>query len=478
MWSAMVPHRASASRSCAKPARRSCSATTTRPASSASTRCTSIRSHSPRWSGRAASSSARIASGSTRCRWSSTWSTARSRTARCTSQRTTITSRARATPTRRSTSCPCRCASSATRTCPSRCCACATTRRARRTRWTPRSTWTTPTARWSTSAASASRATRTRARPTPCSTPRARGSPSGAWPTTSSARPAASAPRTCPTCWPSGCSWASERASAAQVGERLGQAIEPVLAEPTLEQEPDVAQRVLVAAEHEAPRVGVRADGDEQLQDRARVALVALHLELDRRAEVPDDANDQRRRPRVQLDVARQLDGQLLQVRVGVQQLLGDAAAALHEAICRDQQLVEDHLLHAAPVDQARELLLGVLRADAAFVALHEVRQEGHRLQQVQRGRQVAAQARQPIVAPLHDRVLDVRVVARLQVVDGGLVDARLRFRADTLEQLAPPLGLADAADAQVLQQVARGQVLGGHLGDLLVLVEQVLLAD
>ena len=71
-----------------------------------------------------------------------------------------------------------------------------------------------------------------------------------------------------------------------------------------------------------------------------------------------------------------------------------------------------------------------------------------------------------------------MRVVRRLQVVDRRLVDARLLLGAAVGEEgRALPLAL-DPAHPGVTQHRARLQVLGRHLGDLLLLVLQVLLTD
>src|SRR5262245_255648 len=77
----------------------------------------------------------------------------------------------------------------------------------------------------------------------------------------------------CPGCSPIASTWAFDALSAAaQVLQIGGQAVDSVLAQAVLEQKPDVAQRIDVAAEHVALRIGVRADRHQHVEDRPGVA--------------------------------------------------------------------------------------------------------------------------------------------------------------------------------------------------------------
>src|SRR5688500_16547911 len=113
-----------------------------------------------------------------------------------------------------------------------------------------------------------------------CTTPRRATCGSSAWPTTSNERCSAFAKPACRRCWPLGWSGASERSgggrrrsvAALQVSELCREGIEPLFAQAVLEEQLDVSERSDVSAKQVTTRVGVRADGDQDLEYRGCVA--------------------------------------------------------------------------------------------------------------------------------------------------------------------------------------------------------------
>ena len=156
---------------------------------------------------------------------------------------------------------------------------------------------------------------------------------------------------------------------------------------------------------------------------------------------------------------------------VAREQRLGDVRSAPDEGQRADEELVERHRPHLGARDHALQHRVRHVRAQPPLVALHEVNEVGGGLERVQRRRDVPPEVRQALVTGLQHGVLDVGVVARLQVVDGRLPDPRRLLTAARPEELLPLIGLVHGLDPDRLEHLTRGQVARGHLGDAVVVV-------
>jgi hypothetical protein len=133
----------------------------------------------------------------------------------------------------------------------------------------------------------------------------------------------------------------------------------------------------------------------------------------------------------VQADVVPERHLEQLDVRVAREEILGQRPPAPDDLRRPVQDVVQRVVADLPAIDERRETLLDRLVPQAALVALHEVDEVGDGLEQMQGRRRVPPQLREPRVARLDHRVLHPRVVRRLEVVDGRLVDAGVLLAAD-----------------------------------------------